>query len=80
MIKAYTYQKNFKATTKSLKEVREFFSRAAKPLPISDDLLDQLILAVDEAATNIIKHALKLKSKDEFNIEFANDPEINLRK
>ena len=69
MITTNTYQRNFKATTKSLKDVRDFFSRAAKPLPISKDLLDQLILAVDEAATNIIKHALKLKTNAEFNIE-----------
>lgn len=69
MITTNTYQRNFKATTESLKDVRDFFSRAAKPLPISKDLLDQLILAVDEAATNIIKHALKLKTNDEFNIE-----------
>jgi len=80
MTKANTYQRNFKASTRSLKDIRDFVARAAKPLPIDDDLLDQLILAVDEAATNIINHALKLMPNEEFFVEIeAQDNSILIR-
>lgn len=63
------YVQKFQATTKSLKEVRKFFSSIARRLPIHHDLFDQMVLAVDEAATNIIKHSLGLNDKQLFTIE-----------
>lgn len=69
MSKNQMYMQKFQATTKSLKEVRKFFSSIAKHLPIHQDLFDQMVLAVDEAATNIIKHSLGLNDKKLFTIE-----------
>jgi len=45
--------------TERLIAVREFVSAAAKEFGFSDDEVSKITLAVDEACTNIIKHAYK---------------------
>lgn len=48
-----------KSKTENLSIVRDFVKESANILSIPDNLISQLILAVDEACTNIIKHAYK---------------------
>jgi serine/threonine-protein kinase RsbW len=48
-----------KSTTDHLAQIREFTKRAANECGFSDDVIGKIILAVDEACTNIIKHAYK---------------------
>ena len=66
----------FKASLESLKSVRQFIFHIIAPKIEDRDTVDQIILAVDEAATNIIKHALKYDSLKEFMI----DVETNSKK
>ena len=50
----------------SLKEVRSFSSEVFEKIKIDQDLKDELVLAIAEAAQNIVKHAYK-------DIETSND-------
>ncbi len=45
------------STTENLLIVREFVRSAAVEFNFSEDTIEKIILAVDEACTNIIKHA-----------------------
>ncbi|MEK6649758.1 MAG: ATP-binding protein, partial [Bacteroidota bacterium] len=46
-----------RSTTDHLLEVRSFIDAAARQFGFSDDEVANIVLAVDEACTNIIKHA-----------------------
>ncbi len=46
--------------TDNLTKIREFVYSAAKQAGASKEVIEDIILAVDEAITNIIKHAYKL--------------------
>jgi serine/threonine-protein kinase RsbW len=48
-----------KSRTENLAEIREFINSAAEDSGFSKETIDNIILAVDEACTNIIKHAYK---------------------
>ncbi len=48
-----------KSRTNNLSEIRDFVYAAASEINIPSDVIDNIILAVDEACTNIIKHAYK---------------------
>lgn len=48
-----------KSKTSYLNKVRDFVSHEAKKFGFSDDEVSKITLAVDEACTNIIKHAYK---------------------
>ena len=58
--------KDFPVNTKSLKEVRDFARAIFDQSPILSPQKDELILAIAEAAQNIVKHAYK-------DIEETND-------
>ena len=45
--------------TENLAEIRKFINSAAVKAGLSRESIDNIILAVDEACTNIIKHAYK---------------------
>ena len=45
--------------TENLAHIREFINSAAAEIGLSKETIDNIILAVDEACTNIIKHAYK---------------------
>ena len=49
-----------KSKTDNLSKIREFIATAAKEVGFSAEEIENIILAVDEACTNIIKHAYKL--------------------
>ena len=62
-----------KSKTENLSEIRDFVSSNAAKAGISSAAIDSIILAVDEACTNIIKHAYKLSPSGEIIIRIDYD-------
>ena len=58
-IKSITEQRDFVVSSSSLKEVRSFSREVFEKVNINQDLKDELVLAIAEAAQNIVKHAYK---------------------
>ena len=56
-------KKAFLVDTSSLREVRTFCRDVFEKLQIQQDLKDELVLAIAEAAQNIVKHAFKNAAK-----------------
>jgi len=57
-----------KSTTDNLALIREFTKSAAEESGFPDETTGKIVLAVDEACTNIIKHAYKYSSNGDINI------------
>ena len=51
--------KDFLVHTSSLKEVRIFSREVFEKLNLDEDLKEELVLAIAEAAQNIVKHGYK---------------------
>jgi serine/threonine-protein kinase RsbW len=66
MTKALT--KTILSTTDHLLEVREFVAQAARDFGFSEEETSKIALAVDEACTNIIKHAYQYKPDQKITI------------
>ncbi len=64
-----------KSVTDNLLQVREFVSKFSVSCGFDAEEANKVILAVDEACTNIIKHAYKYAPKGEIKISagFSND-------
>ena len=62
-----------KSRTENLSEIRDFVSVNARVAGIPEAIVENIILAVDEACTNIIKHAYKLSPEGEINIKVDYD-------
>lgn len=60
-----------KSSTDNLSKIREFTKTAAVECGFSEDTVGKIILAVDEACTNIIKHAYKNSSEGEISISIS---------
>lgn len=75
MNKATTYQKKVTASTQNLSAIRSFVSSHAEEEGFSAQKVADIQLAVDEAYTNIIKHAYKNDSNQEviINLEFDDE-------
>jgi serine/threonine-protein kinase RsbW len=54
-----TKELKVKSKTENLSLIRDFISTSAAEAGITPDVVENIILAVDEACTNIIKHAYK---------------------
>jgi serine/threonine-protein kinase RsbW len=67
-VKAQKLTKTIESRTDNLLEVREFVLRAAREFGFSEEEASKIVLAVDEACTNVIKHAY----------QFAPDREIEV--
>ena len=52
-------QRDFAVSSSSLKDVRSFSREVFEKVNIDQDLKDELVLAIAEAAQNIVKHAYK---------------------
>jgi len=63
-----------KSSTDNLSIIREFTTSSAAECGCGEELTGKIILAVDEACTNIIKHAYKYSSNGDIgiNIRFTN--------
>ncbi|MCC5906457.1 MAG: ATP-binding protein [Balneolaceae bacterium] len=75
MNKAVTYRKKINASTQNLSDVREFVSRHAEKHGFTSRQVADVQLAVDEACTNIIKHAYNYDASKELSIELEFDDE-----
>jgi serine/threonine-protein kinase RsbW len=64
-----------KSRTENLSEIRDFVSLNAHEAGIPDAVVENIMLAVDEACTNIIKHAYKLSPEGEIIIKINYDKE-----
>jgi serine/threonine-protein kinase RsbW len=78
--KAIEKQLTVKSRTENLAEIRDFVRSTALDVGFSNETVENIVLAVDEACTNIIKHAYKFypdgeiliklkRSGGKFNIE-----------
>ena len=56
-LKSIIEQRDFVVSSSSLKEVRSFSREVFEKVNINQDLKDELVLAIAEAAQNIVKHA-----------------------
>lgn len=61
--------------TDNLLEVREFVLEAAHKFGFSDEEASKIVLAVDEACTNVIKHAYQNAPDKKIQIEIVPDRE-----
>lgn len=57
-----------KSSTDHLAQIRDFTQMAAQESGFSDESIGKIVLAVDEACTNIIKHAYKFSPAGEIFI------------
>jgi len=70
----------FKSTTNNLGEIRKFIKGVLSDIKISNEEKDKIILAVDEACTNIIKHAYKLSPDNDIMIQVhLNNSELQIK-
>jgi serine/threonine-protein kinase RsbW len=76
--------KTINSRTDSLLSVRQFVAEAAKAFGFSDEDSSKIVLAVDEACTNIIKHAYHgapdqnititiVREKDRFEVRISDE-------
>ena len=65
-----------KSRTENLAEIREFVQSAAIEVGLSKESIDNIILAVDEACTNIIKHAYKYFPDGKIILNFKTDKKV----
>jgi len=70
---SFTYKKKVRATTKNLSVIRSFVSEHAESHGFSPNQIADIRLAVDEACTNIIKHAYKNDASKELTIQVEVD-------
>ena len=62
---AISEQRDFAVNSGSLKDVRSFSRQVFEKVNIDQDLKDELVLAIAEAAQNIVKHAYKGEETDD---------------
>jgi serine/threonine-protein kinase RsbW len=65
-----------KSRTENLALIRDFISSNASKAGFSKDEIDDMILAVDEACTNVIKHAYKYSPDGDITIEIKFDKSV----
>ena len=74
--------REFIVNSASLKEVRSFSREVFEKIKIDQDLKDELVLAIAEAAQNIVKHAYKdietNNDKMEIKISFGKNDELEI--
>ena len=58
-------QRDFAVSSSSLKDVRSFSREVFEKVNIEQDLKDELVLAIAEAAQNIVKHAYQNQETDD---------------
>lgn len=74
-LKKQKYRLKVSSITENLEIIREFINRIARKAGFSEEGADQIELAVDEACTNVIKHAYHFDSKRMLDISVLVDKE-----
>ncbi|MCK9426490.1 MAG: ATP-binding protein [Ignavibacteriaceae bacterium] len=62
------FEMKVKSSTENLGVIRQFVEEKASQSGIDKSIIDKIVLAVDEACTNIIKHAYNYDASTEFVI------------
>ncbi len=77
--RSYRTSKRILSRTDNLREVREFVGEAARTFGFSEEDAANIVLAVDEACTNIIKHAYQYATDKEIEISvFPNNDSFEI--
>ncbi|MBK8552353.1 MAG: ATP-binding protein [Ignavibacteria bacterium] len=63
----------FASSTKNLSLLRKFIEVKASDFGFDESTINQIILSVDEACTNIIKHAHKYNEKEIIEVEIQQE-------
>ena len=77
----HTEKKDFLVRSSSLKDVRSFCREVFEKLHIDQNLKDELVLAIAEAAQNIVKHGYKgvKETTDRMEIKISlNDTQLEI--
>lgn len=64
----HTHSLKIESRTERLIDVRKFVSAAARDFGFDDEEVSKIALAIDEACTNIIKHAYNFDPDKEINV------------
>lgn len=59
------------STTNNLARIRSFIKTQSQNVGFDEDTANKIVLAADEACTNIIKHAYKYSTKGKININLS---------
>ena len=71
--KVKKYQLKLQSSTKHLELIREFVPNIARGVGFDDEKINQIELAVDEACTNVVKHAYKGDDKQPLDVMVQTD-------
>ncbi len=69
------FELRIKSSTSNLSRVRSFVEETAAGLGVKSEIINQVILAVDEACTNIIRHAYNYSPDGEILIKIFFEPD-----
>lgn len=72
-MKSFDKHIKIKSTTENLSLVRDFTKETAVLSGLDNETINKIILAVDEACTNIIKHAYKYSTDGEIVVKASFD-------
>jgi len=61
----------FKSTTDNLSKVRDFIKTVATQVGFNEEIANKIVLATDEACTNIIKHAYKYSRSGDITVNIS---------
>ncbi len=70
-IKQNTFNISVKSSTEELSAIRNFIRDSITPAGVPQDAVDKIILAVDEASTNIVKHSYHYAKDREIKVNLA---------
>lgn len=68
-----SYKLTIPSTTVQLSAVREFVEKHAREYGFPQDVVDQMALAVDEACTNVIRHAYRGRKSGPVDIRIVEE-------
>ena len=60
-----------RSTTENLSRIRDFIKKYSGQAGFDEETSNKIVLAADEACTNIIKHAYKFSEKGKININLS---------
>lgn len=63
--------KTFSTCTTELKNIREFVVDSCRQFPFSETKINEIVLAVDEACANVIRHGYKMSEHGCLEIEIS---------
>lgn len=74
-IKQKTFELSVKSSTEELSAIRDFIRQNISTTGIPEDKVEKIILAVDEASTNVVKHAYHYAKDKEIRIHLELKPD-----